>query len=202
MILPDSKIEKAKAKANGSRPMLESVYLDVENRRLLACDGFKLAVVPVETHDGDQSGPITDDALKMARAGGRSATRQIDFENGSYKFENGSTLPRPPVDSGAYSYPDVDQIIPNMENKKKVVDCPNCQTPVPTEATVTFGISAKKLYELAQAICENKRGNELHIQLTVASPSQPILVEPARGRYHENTDWTATGVIMPVSIEV
>lgn len=176
MYLPDTKIEKATAKGNGSRPMLEQVYYDAEKSRVMACDGFVLAVVPVESSEDDLdfSGPLTDQALKMARQGGKSASRKIDFDNGNYVFESGATLPRP---AGPHTYPDVDAIIPK-DGDERVKVC----------------LSAKRLYDLAQAVCASG-DKDLQVELSIDaehSGTRPVLVKALN-----NED--ATGVIMPVS---
>lgn len=49
------------------RPTLASLYLDVENDRLIAADGWVLAVVPANCDKEDVSGPITPLAIKLAR---------------------------------------------------------------------------------------------------------------------------------------
>lgn len=66
MKYPDTKIELAAGKSD-VRAYLNAPYLDVDNAKLVATDGHILAVLPVELDDGDTSGPVPIEAMKVAR---------------------------------------------------------------------------------------------------------------------------------------
>lgn len=60
------RVEKAASK-DETRPILNNVYLDVDNGVLVATDSYSMAVVPVELALDDTSGLIPVEALAIAR---------------------------------------------------------------------------------------------------------------------------------------
>lgn len=174
MILPSAKIEKACSK-DQDRPALTHVRFDAEQSQVMACDGYILAVLPVVNDgNGDVSGPITQDAIKLARAGGKSATREIRLEDERQVIvESHASLSRPKE-----NYPDVAAIVEDAEKGERV----------------KVAISAKRLMALAQAICDVQSRNDFQVELSVHATDagyRPILVKALNNE-------TATGVIMPV----
>ena len=172
-----------------NRAILAQPWLDVEGARMLACDGFVLAVVPVELDPADTTGPVPVDALKLARKnrGGDDFTHEIVASNGTASVEVGgqsSTFNR--LAPGQVDrYPDVDQVV-NDATKHLEAD---------TEATIT--IDAQKLYDLAKAICVpgGAYGSKmLAVKLYIDTPRRAVYVKPNKN----GTDNSAYGVIMPV----
>ena len=169
-----------------NRTMLVQPWLDVEQSRLLACDGFVLAVVPVELDPDDTTGPVPVDALKLARKnrGGDDFTHEIVASNGTASVEVGgqsSTFRREDV----AAYPDVDQVINDATKHLEVG----------SEPTIT--IDAQKLYDLAKAICVpgGAYGSKmLAVKLYVTEKNRAVYVKPNKN----GTDNSAYGVIMPV----
>jgi len=172
MKLPNTKIEVVAAK-DKTRPVLSNVHLDVEHKRLVATNGHSLAVNPVEVDDQDTSGPISPEAIKLARKSGRKWADRHILANGDLRVPlAGVSLDRPEDER---EYPDFDQIVPR-------VDAEN--TPA------SIALDAKLLYELSQAICED--GNRVILWINPVKHG-PIYVKPATVS-SENY-----GVIMPVN---
>lgn len=108
-----AKIEEV-ASRDLTRVNLYEPFLDVEHKRLMACDGHALAVVPVETEEGDVTGKITSAALKAARAKnalGPDGAAYIQA-NGSLRLPiSGQTFTRPDF----VAFPTVEQVIPTLD---------------------------------------------------------------------------------------
>ena len=158
MKLPNTDIERAAA-SNDIRRYLNHVHLDVENQNLVACAGSILAVVPVEVDEGDTTGPITKDAIKLARKGAKKNEPTV-LANGSLSIPaQGVTMARP--DDGVF--PDYQRVLIRDE------DLP------------TICLDADLLVDLASAL--NRRGSQnngvrLHLPRNVDAP---IKVEPMWG---------------------
>lgn len=133
MIVPRQRIEEARDKEKDARRGLAFVHLDAKKSRLEASDGKILAVVPVEGCEGDTSGPVTAEALKMARSVNKGHVIGISA-NGTLKLDTGAEFPRPE----APTFPDVDRV-----------------TPDPAHARILLGINPELLRRLHLAIAEN-----------------------------------------------
>jgi len=172
MKLPNTKIESV-VSDDKSREVITHVYLDAEGKRLVACNGFVLAVNPVEVEDRDTSGLISVDAIKLAR---KTAPKRVEphvLANGDLRVPLASaTLDRPEG-----KYPDFNQVIPvvNTEN-----------------TSPTLVIDAKLLYELSKALCED--GNRVALWVNPVTTG-PIYVKPTGQFMKESGNY---GVIMPV----
>lgn len=180
--LPYSKIENA-ITVDESRPVLSDVWFDAGKGRLVAADGFILAVVPVETEDSDMGGHIPLEAVKEARRNKGRAYLEAGEDYVTVPFNDDNRWTRPP-----WPFPDYDQIVP-----------------VPDEEHVRITLDARRLMQLAEALCEEehrakRKGAVNHdawgITLTFKPDGvSPVLVHPLhepnkpRGRY---------GVIMPM----
>lgn len=163
-----------------TRPMLAQPWLDMENERLLACDGFALAVVPVDVDETDFTGPVPVDALKMARKDrrGEDLTKTIECGPENVQVQNGAG--KLVLDREAGRYPDVEQIIPHA---------------LKTGADVTVvALDAKRLYDLARAICDTR--GTAKVKLYIGKNTHPLYVEPVTTE--ENAPF---GVLMPVRID-
>lgn len=170
--------EKVSTK-DSSRPMLAQPWLDCEGKRLLSCDGFALAVIPVELHENDTTGPIPICAIKEARKAGSSGSIVADNDSVSVETGTGTFSYTRPEDVTAY--PDVDQIIKGAVPEFGV------------EATIT--LDAQKLYDLAKALVEPDRDKSLKIQLFVTRDTSPVYVKPL---FTDDGSKCNYGLIMPV----
>jgi hypothetical protein len=126
----DCKIELAASK-DASRYSITEPYLDmIKEPVMVATNGAIIAVVPVETEEGDASGFVTAEALKAER---KAKLGMIC--NGELKVAAGPTFPRPDLGQ----YPNWRQVIPAKDR----------------ESTFKVGLNVKMLWELCQAIgCE------------------------------------------------
>jgi hypothetical protein len=171
MILPREKIEKACASGEHARPSLEVVHLDVENKRVVASNGLILAQVPVEVGDGDVSGPLPMDAIKLSRR-----------------------------DVGPRILRTEDEKIIVVSDKGRVhFDRPKVKHDIPSKADKIFRdpnppfvvLDAWLLYRLAQAISE-PLGDNLPVKLHLPSRldgENALVVTPLEGE--------GKGMIMP-----
>lgn len=75
MIFPDTQIEQALLQPDDERELsdkqkvLHDFYLDADTETLYAADGFIIAAVPTEVHEGDESGVIPAYLIHDMRAG-------------------------------------------------------------------------------------------------------------------------------------
>lgn len=159
MKLPTTEIERAAA-VGDIRRYLNHVHLDVENKCVAACAGSILAVVPVEVDEGDTTGPITKDAIKLARKGPKKSEATV-LANGSLRIPlQGVTLDRP-TDDGAF--PNYQRVLVTEENRP------------------TIAFDADLLVELARALNRRDAANNgvrLHLPSTTDGN---IKVEPMWG---------------------
>lgn len=121
---------------------------------LVATDGRRLLVVPVDKEEGDTDGPIPTEALKFSRSAIRDKkTTEVQFSvNGGIKFSNGWTMPRP-----------------------EQLRFPTWQQVIPEKGKHSISFRAKFLMELATAMgCED-------VTISFDGPNTPIYVEPSEG---------------------
>lgn len=126
----DCKIELA-ASRDQTRYSITEPYLDMTKEPVMvATNGAIMAVVPVETEEGDASGFVTGEALKAERK-----AKLGMLCNGELKVAGGPTFSRP--DNGAF--PNWRTVLPDKDR----------------EVVFQVGINVKMLWELCQAIgCE------------------------------------------------
>lgn len=186
MKLPKNcKIELAASK-NKIRPSIGAPYLEIRESgsRVCATNGAILAVIPVETEEGETSGYLSIDALKAARK-----TRDEHAEiycNGSLQVKNGATFPR---HGEEMRFPDVDAV--TVPPNEEIHGCKR----------VKLLIDTVLLSSLADAI-----GSEcvtLWLQAEEGRDGlvvdRPIRVEPmSDGRARPPACRDAFGVIMPI----
>lgn len=164
MRIPSTKIEAAAA-TRDVRAYINQPWLDVERQRIVATDGHILAIVPIETDEGDASGPIPTEAIKAARKMYRHTPDAMGVfkANGAIAFPNGYTIPRP---DGIGEFPDVDRLVPAV----RMVEChclradcpayefdPDCATCGGTgqrPAAPDVVINADLLARLQAALCD------------------------------------------------
>lgn len=129
----DCKIELAASK-DETRYSITEPYLDMTKEPVMvATTGAILAVIPVETEEGDASGYVTAEALKAERK-----HKLGMLCNGELKVAGGPSFPRP--EKG--QYPNWRQVVPAKDR----------------ESVFQVGINVKLLWELCQAIgCETAR---------------------------------------------
>jgi hypothetical protein len=179
------KLEKVCSKDKTRWSILQQPHLDVERQRLLACNGFVLAVVPATVDGDDKTGAIPLDAFKAAAKSklDPELSAAVHVNGGTVKVEDANATLEFVVPQGAIGkYPDVDQIIPREKDDDIVI-----------------GLDAKLLYELAQAMHPQGGGRSgykvaLRIQRL---PNSPVTVKPVFDRKQYNE---AFGVIMPVHV--
>lgn len=144
-------IEKC-ADVKGIRGMNEP-HLDVENSKLIATDGHRMVVLPVELDADDTTGEITRDVLKSARKINRE-TAEVRA-NGGYTLSDGSTSPR----SSITSYPNWERV-------------------VPPKGRLEIILNARYLHEISQALGVDKnQGIKLFIDPD--DITRAMYVEPA-----------------------
>ena len=181
--LPYSKIEVVPPR-DGGRLTLDDVWYDEADKCLVAADGFILAVVPVEAEESDKGGHVPLEAVKSAR---KAAKGRAYLEAGdglvSCPFAGDKRWERP-----SWPFPDYRQIVP-----------------VPDEEHVKVTLDARRLMQLAEALCEeencakrvNGKNRDIFGVTLAFKPDgvSPVLVHPLhepnkpKGRY---------GVIMPM----
>lgn len=175
-------VERACGK-DPSRQGLHNIMLDVAAKRLIAVDGHMLASVPCEPTGHDHTGLVTPEALKAARkAAGKRGTPMLDC-NGALTIPAGAAFPRPSEDNVG-KFPPVEAVIPEYREG--------------TEGTITVGLDAFKLAELAKCI-----GSDGQVSLTFkveaegkyAGTVSAYLVQSIKG------DPNAIGVLMPVGLK-
>lgn len=154
-----------------ARPNLQHVFLDTNNKKLVATDGQRMCILPCSTEETDTSGHIPSEALKEARKSAK-AYKNPDLTisaNGSAQVENNS-----------YARPDKGPFPPwqRVEPKFKEGD----------KGTTSICLNANLLASLTEAL-GSKSGI---VTLTFQDPEElgPILVNPSG-------DQEAYGVLMP-----
>lgn len=184
---PWSKIEKV-VPTESRRPTIEDVWFDKEKGQLAATDGFTLAIIPVESQDGDVTGHIPMAAIKKGRKESGRSRLHIDAYPAHVEvaFNGQERFDRPDL-----PFPDYEQIVPLYDPDDEEI------------ARVT--LDARRLMQLAEALCQEenraKKSNTrapstFGVTLTFRKGQPgPILVRPVhdngkvKGRY---------GVIMPM----
>ena len=133
----------AKKSDRFQRTNIMQPYLDAENSRLMATDGHKLVICPVEVSADDVSGPISADAIKAARVAKRTVGDAEIACNGSLAVTGGPTFPR----DENITFPDVGRVVPDTAGSK------------------AYCIDAAYLLQIAKAINEDRKSTAviLHI---------------------------------------
>lgn len=171
---PKFKLDKIVSQ-DPTRPNLNSPYLDVDKKRLVATNGYCLVMVPVEEVDQDTKGMIPLDAL---RAAGKGRMRSEIVANGDVKVL-GVSYPRPQD-----KFPPIGHVLPRFKEG--------------AEGTITtIGVDAQYIADLAKAM--NAKQVKITINIDPENPrlaveTDPMLVEPI----HPNG---ATGVLMPCRVK-
>lgn len=83
------------ASKDETRTHLLHVHLDREEKKLVATDGHRLIVTPVDDVDADHEGPVTAEALVAARKVARQTKEPWLGANGMLALQNGTTFARP-----------------------------------------------------------------------------------------------------------
>lgn len=140
---------------DGDRPHLEHLHLDVEGKRLVATDGHRMVVVPVEIEPGDKSGPIPTRVLAAARHHElkQCETARVGAKRlhalGTGMDAKGPVFERPVL--AEPGYPPYAKVVSDSLQ--------------PTGKTVTFGVNPQYLLDCAKALgCQ-------HVQVTVTLPT-------------------------------
>lgn len=179
-----ARLELAASK-DDTRPHLNQVYLDVEAVPpvLVATSGHVLALVPVELHPDDVTGPIALDALADARkAAGRGADAVCELRapEGGTRSVDGVIRPR-----GGEDFPPYKRVMVDYDGQK---DC------------VSIGLDAKLLWELAQALgCKKDDGVVVLTFPQDTSKIDPIQVR--RDSLAKGAD-AVRGILMPCRLGV
>src|SRR6478736_5586854 len=122
MKIPKSILIEKAASGDATRPVLNSVYLDMSGTgpngpaRLLATNGRIAAIVPVLAESSDAAGYIPADALKAARKAAAKLETASFVANGVCTMPDGQAFARPDLGK----FPNVDQVIPKGETKWSV----------------------------------------------------------------------------------
>lgn len=144
-------IEQA-ASDDFTRPHLHHMSFDAAKGTITATTGQMLAVVPVETEEGDVSGAVTIEALKAAR----KAKASLGL-NGSQHIAGGASFPRPTD----INFPPYEYVIPSFAGVE----------------TVSISFDPALLMALAKAI--GCGGKKLGVTLTfnAKEPLAPIRID-------------------------
>ena len=101
--------------ADKFRPVLQYPHLDVESKMLVATDGKAMICVPVETEEGEVSGPVSIEALDLSRKHPDVLGMSSIHCNGSCETL-GTKFPRPDVGT----FPNWRQVVPKPAKSIKV----------------------------------------------------------------------------------
>jgi hypothetical protein len=168
----ETHIEEA-ASTDKSRPQLRGVYHDAQNGKIVAADGWIMAVVPVKS-DGDDSAIVGLDTVKEAwRANKRGP--ELELSKNEVKFEEATGIVTSRTVEG--HYPDYQQIIPKDE--------------IGDEGTITIALNPSLLLRLAKAM--GASGKRSGVAITVRHVGNAMIVRPINGDVPK-----AFGVIMPM----
>lgn len=168
---PRYRVEKVVSK-DFLRPPLTAAHLNVETKRLLATNGMAAVSVPVEVEAGDRSGLVPVRALKQHRKGAKVVARLGLVVAGDELYRRGKNDHPLGVEKTRAG------IWPTFKRGEK--------------GTVSIGISAALLHELANALGESYPAG---VVLTFRPKTlDPILVEPASAG-------EAVGVLMPMRFD-
>jgi DNA polymerase III sliding clamp (beta) subunit (PCNA family) len=168
----ECKIELIASK-DATRHILCNPYL--EGSKLIATDGRRLVMIPVEREEGDSDGPVDCCALKLSRKTVSGEKLSKISANGCLKVQTKDgeiTMPRKNLDG--YSFPQWQKVLPD-----------------PKRGGVKIALNAQYLYEMAQAF----GGDSVTIE--VLDATSPILVKGTGENYIEGS----IGVLMPVRIK-
>lgn len=135
--------------------------------RVYATDSYKLVAIDVEAGDEDTAGALPVDAIKASRKHGGVLSVNEACVTG------GVSYPRPDVEQSL----DYEQLLGGAPVEG-------------ADGTVTFGINAKLLHELAQAMGEDT----LRVTVNTESPGKPMRVRRLDGSE------AVRGLLMPVRI--
>jgi hypothetical protein len=176
---------------------IANCYLDVEKQKLVATDDHCMAVVPVTDLDQspgpcpqDESGFVHPDVIRQARKLTSKAFGGdvIVSANSMHTFIGGATIPRPVAE---LAYPAYEQVIPSYRDGH--------------EGTMTIGLDAKLLLELAKAIGKGK--DVIYLTFPVPELDEEETAEHYRARLAEHNQQGAyvvegvggaLGILMPV----
>jgi len=112
-----------------------------------------LVVVPVKPEEHDKTGPVSSEAIKAARKILGNKGETVEFSaNGEIKLPGGTIFPR--VVGG--HFPPIDAVIPTYKQG--------------SDGTLTIGLDAKYLLELAKALGADKSRPTVH--LTIQLPTR------------------------------
>ncbi len=161
------------------RPQLANPYLDVAAESVVATDGHRLVVVPVEIMHGDVSGYLSGDMLKVARKKNRKSV-EADIRDRKEIVPFDIEWPCP---AEGCTFPDWQKVLPSFKPGDP--------------GTVTIGVNARLLKGIADAL-----GSEGEVALSFRldsvnvedAPESQILVRSTFAREGE------LGVLMPIRL--
>ena len=173
MKLPEAKIELA-----ADPDTLNAVKLDVEHKRIMATNGYILAVLPCEVSPEDHSALISLESIKQMRAMQKRA-KSVPIEIRT----NGKAVVTGPGESAEFElttgqFPNVDMVIP----KGEAYDGP---------CTIAFNVDLlMRLAKALQSDCCKDRPPL--VKLWIKDKQSSILVKAC-----SNSDQENIGVLMP-----
>lgn len=155
--LPKAKIELAAARDSNGQA-LNSVYYDARRKRLVAADGYVIAVHSVSGTPTSESGMVSIEHVAIERKLARKKKEQpaISLSDGHVQLA-GANLSGIQVEG---KFPDYQKI---LEDAHEPDD----------EGTVTIGLDVKKLYRLAQALQAERRGS-LNVTVTIVTGESQV----------------------------
>lgn len=112
MIVPKQKVELAVGSNDGSRWQIRLVKYDVENKQLIAADGFILASIPVEPSASDKSCLLQPEILTIAREHEMNVSTS---ESGAHVHSIGEFITFPVSD-----YPDESKVVEQAASAKHI----------------------------------------------------------------------------------
>lgn len=181
---PKFMVEKAASTRKEDRELrhaLTGVYFDAGRNRLVATDGFTLALVPVETDGTDESGIIPVDGLKTIR-GTRKQTLNVQIADGQVTLgvDDGPSYTTGLIDA---EFPDYNVI---------------ASAPDTWDTSVSVGLDLRLLNKVAEAIgCKNK---PVVLTLHLNDGGEVTAAVRVKPRIRVNGD-EGIGFLMPMHIE-
>jgi len=173
-----TKLQVVASKEN-SRFAINGIYLDTEEKRLVATNGKCMAIIPAEIEEGDTTAILNAELWTEKRKKNEPIEAKV---NGSAVMPNGKTFQH--LDGQFPSYKDV---IPTFEGKK----------------TVKFSLDPSLLMDLAHAMGFNRTdeyGQGITLEMEVNEDGEntgsPILITNKID--FEFTKEKAKGLLMPI----
>ena len=182
MLISRKKLIELCATSDETRPHLRHPHLDVENSVMVATDGKLMVVVKVEVEKWDVSGPVSRQALRLARAGKSDACGKVTLRCGEDTIElaSGIKVPRYGGNFGGKGFPDWQEVVKPTK-----------------QPTILVAFDMKLLSNLCRAL----DARMAYLEIVPNADPNTSTLDPIRvydGGYVDNPDY---GILMPCRCE-